>query len=176
MDNFAEQLVKKELTKSDKTHNIIILILGIFMVLFFLSTSVLTIGRGGLFAFIGVILALAFGFLTFSKLQNTKVEYEYTFTNGELDIDKIIAQKKRKEMLTVQVGKFTDFGRYNENAPEEPDDMTVVFATNNIVSQEYYADFQHEEYGKTRLVFCPDERMMENITRALPNILKNRLC
>ena len=175
MDNFAEQLVKKELTKSDKTHNIITLILGIFMIVFFLATSVITIGRGGLFAFIGVILAIAFGFLTYSKLQNSKVEYEYTFTNGELDIDKIIAQKKRKEMLTVQVGKFMDFGRYDENAPEEPDDMTVVYATNNIASQEYYADFQHEDYGSTRLVFCPDERMMENIKKTLPRTLKNKL-
>lgn len=172
MDNFAEQLVKKQLTKSDKTRNTISLVIGIVLTVFFFVTSVFTIGNGGLFSFLGIILAAFSGIMTYINQRNKKVEYEYTFTNGDLDIDKIIAQAKRKEMLTIQVSKFTAFGRYDLSVPEETDDMTVVYATDNIESHEYYADFQHEEYGETRLIFCPDEKMLGNINNCLPRQLR----
>ncbi len=58
MDNFAEQLVKRQLTKSDKTRNMISLIIGIGLSVFFVFTSVITIGKGGLFSFLGIILAV----------------------------------------------------------------------------------------------------------------------
>ncbi|MCM1132319.1 MAG: DUF6106 family protein [Ruminococcus flavefaciens] len=172
MDNFAEQLVKKQPTKSDRTKHIIALVIGMGLVLFFVATSILTIGSGGLFGFLGIILAVFTGIMTFISHRNTQVEYEYTFTNGDLDIDKIIAQSKRKEMISTQVSKFTAFGKYDLSVPEETADMTVVYASDNIMSHEYYADFQHEEYGNTRLVFCPDERMLSNINNCLPRQLK----
>lgn len=172
MDNFAEQLIKRQMTKSDKVNHIIGMIIGIIISLFFVVTSIITIGSGGIFSFIGIILAAFTAVMTFIRYRNTKVEYEYTYTNGELDIDKIIAQSKRKEMISIDVNKFTAFGRYNLSVPEESDDTTVVYATDNIESHEYYADFQHEEFGSTRLVFCPNEKMLENINIALPRALK----
>ena len=54
-------------------------------------------------------------------------------------------------------------------------DMTVVIASDNIASHEYYADFQHEEYGLTRLIFAPDERILDNIKKSLPPQLKREL-
>ena len=74
-------------------------------------------------------------------------------------------------MLSVDVSKFTAFGKYNDSL-EETSDMTVVLATDNIASGEYYADFPHEEYGSTRLVFSPDEKMLSNIKKALPRTLR----
>ena len=53
--------------------------------------------------------------------------------------------------------------------------MTLVMATDNIISNEYYADFEHSEYGKTRLVFVPDEKMLGNIKKFLPAKLRNSL-
>ena len=175
MDNFAEQLIEKHSTKADKTRNMISLIIGIILSVFFIVTSILTIGSGGFFAFLGIILAVFSISMTYINQRNNKVEYEYTFTNGDLDIDKIIAKSKRKEMISTQISKFTAFGKYDLNVPEETDDMTIVYATDNIESHEYYADFQHEEYGKTRLVFCPDERMMDNINNFLPRQLRINL-
>lgn len=172
MDNFAEQLVKRQLTKSDRTRNTISLIIGIGLSVFFVVTSILTIGSGGLFSFLGIILAVFSAIMTYINQRNNKIEYEYTFTNGELDIDKIIAQSRRKEMISTQISKFTAFGRYDLSVPEETDDMTIVYATDNIESHEYYADFQHEEYGETRLIFCPNEKMLNNINNCLPRQLK----
>ena len=172
MDNFAEQLVKKQMNGSARTKKFLTLFGGMMLTFFLAAFSFLLLSMGtGLFPFVGLILAAGAGYGTFYLVQRMYVEYEYTFTNGELDIDKIIAKKKRKPLLSVSVGKFTAFGKYEEE-PEETDDMTVVFATSNISSEEYYADFKHEQYGSTRLVFCPNEKMLENIQRSLPRALR----
>ena len=174
MDNFAEQLVKKQLTGGERTKRMLLLVGGIVLTTALAGFSLLMLGQG-LIPFIGLVLAALTGYGTYFLVQNMYVEYEYTFTNGELDIDKIIAKKKRKSMLSVSVGKFKAFGRYGDDAPEETDDMTVVFATSNIASDEYYADFEHDAYGSTRLVFCPNENMLENMRRNLPRALKSKL-
>jgi hypothetical protein len=120
-----------------------------------------------------MILAAASGYGTYFIVQGTYVEYEYTFTNGELDIAKIIAKKKRAELLSVEVRSFTAFGKYDDEL-EETEDMTVVITSDNIASHEYYADFQHEEYGNTRLVFVPNDKMLEYIRRFLPAKIRNQ--
>ncbi|MDE5834251.1 MAG: hypothetical protein K2H26_01875 [Ruminococcus sp.] len=166
MDNFAEQLVKKNETASEKTKRTLITVLGIVGTLIFLAVGILTLGIP-LLSVVGFLLALATGYGTFNMIQSSYVEYEYAFTNGELDIDKIIAKKKRKSLISVEVNKFNAFGRYRDDF-DEPENMTVVISSDNIASHEYYADFQHEDYGLTRLVFAPDSRMLDNIRKFLP--------
>lgn len=172
MDNFAEQLVKKNETSSDKTRRIMIIVVGI---LFSAALAVLALLqlRNPLVALLGFVLAVLSGYGTFNVVQNTYVEYEYAFTNGELDVDKIIAKKKRREMVSTNVRQFTAFGKYSDDI-EETEDMTIIFATDNIASHEYYADFNDENVGSARLVFAPDERMLENITKFLPAKLRSK--
>ena len=43
-----------------------------------------------------LIIAVLLGIYTISKFN---IEYEYALTNGDLDIDMIISQKKRKRLL-----------------------------------------------------------------------------
>lgn len=173
MDNFAEQLVKKNLTASEKTKNTAITVAGITGTIILILFGLLAIGRPVL-SVIGFLLAVGAGYFTFNNIQSSYIEYEYTFTNGELDIDKIIAKKKRKALISIEVNKFTDFGEYNDNI-EEPDNMTVVMSSDNIASHEYYADFQHDDYGLTRLVFAPNEKILDNIKRYLPANLRAKL-
>lgn len=173
MDNFAEQLVKKNETASDKAKRVTMAVVGTVVTLSLILLAIMQL-QSFLMATLGIILSVATAFGTFYLVQSSMVEYEYTFTNGELDIDKIIAKKKRTEMLSVDVKKFTAFGKYDDSL-EETEDMTVVFVSDNIASHEYYADFQHEDYGSTRLVFAPDEKILGNIKKFLPAKLKTAL-
>lgn len=173
MDNFAEQLVKNNPTGADRIKNFAMVFIGLFAGIALFGLGILTIGRG-IISFLLFLAAIGAGFGTYLLFKNTKIEYEYTFTNGELDIDKIIAQTKRKEMLTISVGKFTAFGKYDAETPEETSDMTVVFATDNIVEHEYYADFPHEAHGSTRLIFVPNEKMISNIIKFLHPSIRNK--
>ncbi len=170
MDNFAEQLVKKNETSSDKTRRVLMIVVGILFSAALAVLAVLQL-RNPLIALLGLVLAVISGYGTFNIVQNTYVEYEYAFTNGELDVDKIIAKKKRREMISTNVRQFTAFGKYSDDL-EETEDMTVIFATDNIASHEYYADFNDETVGSARLVFSPDEKMLENITKFLPARLR----
>jgi len=173
MDNFAEQLVKKNDTGSDKKRRTMLTVVGILFSLSLAVLAVLQLGRPHV-ALLGLVLAIVAGFGTYHIVQNTKVEYEYTFTNGELDVDKIIAQKKRRELMSTNVRQLTDFGKYS-NDMEETEDMTVILATDNIAAHEYYADFTDETVGKARLIFAPNEKMLENIQKFLPSRLRNKV-
>jgi hypothetical protein len=173
MDNFAEQLVFKKETKADKARRIGTVISGSLFTFCLVLIALMMLGKP-MMAFFFFILAVGAGYGTYFLVTSSYVEYEYTFTNGELDVDKIIAKKKRTSLLSVEVRSFTDFGRYSDGL-EESEDMTVVFATDNVASKEYYADFDHKEYGITRLVFVPDERMLDNIRKFLPAKLRNNI-
>ncbi|MDE5771035.1 MAG: hypothetical protein K2I06_05310 [Ruminococcus sp.] len=173
MDNFAEQLVKKNETSSDKTKRLLMTVGGTVLTVVLALFGFLTLGNPVL-SLLGFLLAVGAGYGTFFIVQSSHVEYEYAFTNGELDIDKIIAKRKRKSLLSIEVNKFTDFGKYRDDI-EETSEMTVVISSDNIASHEYYADFQHENYGLTRLVFSPDSRMLDNIKRFLSGSLRSKL-
>lgn len=173
MDNFAEQLVKRSETSADKTKRLILIIVGVFFTVAIAGLAVLQLTKP-IFAMLGLILAAVAGYGTYFAVQGSYVEYEYTFTNGELDVDKIVAKKKRTAMVSTDIKKFTAFGKYTDGM-DESEDMTVVIASDNIASHEYYADFQHEEYGLTRLIFAPDERILDNIKKSLPPQLKREL-
>ncbi|MBQ8296359.1 MAG: hypothetical protein IJX77_01085 [Ruminococcus sp.] len=169
MDNFSEQLVKREPTSSDSMKKILIYGGGIVLTIVLIAAALLLLGT--MWSMLLMILAVGAGYGTYFMGQGTYIEYEYTFTNGELDIDKIVAKKKRHNLVTAEVRKFTAFGKYDDNLPET-DDMTIVVSSDNIASHEYYADFEHSEYGKVRLIFSPNEAMLENIKRALPRNLR----
>ncbi len=173
MDNFYEQLVVKNETSGDKARRIGTVISGSLFTLCLVLIAMLQMDRP-IMALLGLLLAVGAGYGTYFLVTTSYVEYEYAFTNGELDVDKIIAKKKRSSLVGINVSSFSDFGKYSDDM-EESEDMTVIFATDNVISKEYYADFEHKDYGKTRLVFVPDERMMENIRKFLPAKLKQKL-
>ena len=170
MDNFAEQLVKKNETKAIRTRRMTLLAGGIALTAVLAILTLLQFGNL-LLIFLGFLLTAAAGYGTYYFLQETYVEYEYTFTNGELDVDKIIAKRKRRGMLSTNIRQFTDFGKYDRSM-KEAEDMTVIAATDSIAEHEYYADFNDETVGPARLIFVPDERMLENIRQFLPAKLR----
>ena len=165
MDNFYEQLVVKNETSGDKARRIGTVISGSLFTLCLVLIAMLQMDRP-IMALLGLLLAVGAGYGTYFLVTTSYVEYEYAFTNGELDVDKIIAKKKRSSLVSINVSSFSDFGKYSDDMEESED---------NVISKEYYADFEHKDYGKTRLVFVPDERMMENIRKFLPAKLKQKL-
>jgi hypothetical protein len=98
-------------------------------------------------------------------------EYEYIITNGEIDIDKIVAKSKRSRLLTVKVSAFTAFGRFSDDIKDD-ESLTLVLATENTGVDDWYADFESESYGKTRLLFTPNQQFLECVKPYLKNGIK----
>lgn len=158
-DTFAEQLVKKSQNSSDSMKKVLILASGgvivalLLYVSFFITPFALLLVAGAIYVLYMLVIGL-------------NVEYEYTVTNGSLDIDKIIAKRKRVSMISVDVKDFTAFGNY-ENFDDDFSGTTILTTgidkVDEIEKPSYYADFNHESYGEVRLVFSPDEKVLECI-------------
>ncbi|MBP0972659.1 MAG: hypothetical protein J5851_01995 [Oscillospiraceae bacterium] len=170
MDQFAEQLVKKHpSTKDDLRRGLIIA-----------GAAVITLGSVAL-VFLGYPIALVLPvcaiWAAIYLFRLTNVEYEYSVTNGSLDIDKILGQNKRKSMLSVEVSTFTVYGKVDE-VTESDADMTTFLATGTSLmgedddAEEYYAEFDHGEHGKCCLYFTPDSRFREALEPFLSRSLR----
>lgn len=162
MDNICEQLIviKKNIKQK---------IAFIFLITC-LCISGLLISL--LFFPIGILLGVGIIYLGIYLSMNSFYEYEYIFTNGELDIDKIIAKRKRKRLVTVEVKSLSDFGKY-ENMKNNNPEATIIHAHDGCAENTYYADFKSQKYGSTRLLFSPNERLLNNIKIYIPRNLRN---
>ena len=165
MDNFKEQLVEKIPTRADKTTKVMIMVFGFLMGIIIMVLSFFYIP-----ALMLISLCLGGGIVygAFWLSQKYDVEYEYIFTNGEIDIDKIEGRRNRKRLVTLDVKKATDFG-VADDSYAVPDENTLVLATSGEDGTvEYYVEANHKSLGKTTLIFTPDEEMLQLVKDALP--------
>ena len=175
MDIFVEQIVKKKTSGKDTALKILIVLgvallaaIGVFVMLFI-----------PMFSSIALILVFGVFFGGYYLLTSLDCEYEYIVTNGEIDIDKIIAKRKRVRLITARASTFEAFGRYDE-ASDASSDVTIVSAAGTSVdgsddNPAYYADFKHASAGSVRLIFTPEEKVVEAIKPFLPRQLKVNL-
>lgn len=166
MDIFIEQLVEKADSKKDIALKIligsaaVILAVGLFIVLMMFGLTP-----------VGIVLAAGIFYGAYWLISEQEIEYEYILTNGDLDIDKIIAKKKRKRLLTIKVKSFDHFGKLSD-APEADDSVVTVLAASGYADEAYYADFNHDRHGKTRLIFSPNEHFREEMSSFIPSRAK----
>lgn len=172
MDSFKEQIIKKQITKADSTRKFFIMVASValaFAIIFFF------IGFLPAYAIIGIFIACLAIYGGFYLIQNMNIEYEYIFTNGDLDIDKIIAQRSRKRLATIQVNNATAVGIADSNF-SVIDSRTLVYASAcDPEMQDYYIDVPHKSLGETTVIFTPDEDMLRVIKTHLPRPLRNNL-
>lgn len=115
-------------------------------------------------------LILIAGFGTWFLWTQNRIEYEYIISGDELEVTKILAESRRKPMLTVSTMKFTAFGSLRE-APALSPGMTLVLACTAQDASAFYADFDHPELGRTRLVWTPNDDILLYLQKHMPRTL-----
>ena len=105
-DTFIEQLIKRELTAADRIKR-----LG----LIFFAVAVFTFSMAIVPGF-GMIITVVVGIGIYFLISRLKREYEYTFTNGELDIDVIYNRSSRKRLFSAQVRDFEIMAHADDEA------------------------------------------------------------
>ena len=158
-DVFNEQIVKRHGTFSDTIKRIGIIVL--ILVVFFTSTQLL----GGFGVLVGA--AAVFGGMYLMSFLN--VEYEYIYTNGELDIDIIYNRSRRKRLFSVMVKEFEIMAHVEDKA------QTGAFGsaqeTINCHSGEAgpntYAFLATINGKKAKVVFEPNDKMLKAIGATL---------
>lgn len=148
MDKFYEQLLTTKKGSTYRILNLLMYFTGIMCALSLISLI-------SMFKLFYVIYAVAFGAATFFlrlKRDESYREFEYIFTNGNFQIDMILAQKKRKTIFDVDAKDFDEFGVYSSGKLDK----------NNINCVPW--DRQGEKYfiksGKNTYIILPDEETL----------------
>ena len=99
------------------------------------------------------------------------VEYEYIYLNGEIDFDKIIAKTTRTRLITVNAQNVDLYGVYDDKAKIkfQNSDVKKVFNFDSGNGNElYYMTTNNKEFGKTLIVFEPEDRIREDFEKRIP--------
>jgi hypothetical protein len=168
MDIFIEYLVKQKSNTKIKLQKFL-LIFGLIIlsfVLFMLSSAFQNIAFIFFLIFAGAIYGTWYLFTSF------KVEFEYIITNGEMDVDKIIAQRKRKRLTTLKFRDIEIMAPVCEARRRDFENPNVKTKIDASVSTEekgaYFIIFNQAKQGLTRLIFTPDERIIKSAQSVAP--------
>ncbi|MBQ8623778.1 MAG: hypothetical protein IJ424_05280 [Oscillospiraceae bacterium] len=163
MEGIREQLVKKPETQSDRIKTYAVLFGALLLAI--LIVMIVNIVFGATMILIGLLVAGGILYGGYWLTGEFNVEYEYCFSGGELTVDKIINQKRRKGMCSVNLRSAERFMK----APASLPNVTEINACGTEF-EKYAIEYSDPKYGRSVLVFTPDEKMLEMIKPYLPRI------
>lgn len=171
MDNYKEEIVVKH---NRTVNNILHGMLCVLMVVFALMAAIylmgLTMSQNIIISIIWTVVYGGTAFLIWWKKDLLRMEYEYTFTNGELDFACVYGNKKRKNLGSMRVKNVEACGMVASGSFQRYMTMQGVKKNNwflNRGAQLVYFYFQKE--GVKRIIIIePSEEMLGMIKTYLP--------
>ena len=104
MDNYREEIVvKKNRLVNNVLYALIVIVMAFSVMLAAISISALTFSENFILQIIWTVIYGGIAFLIWWKKDTLRMEYEYTFTNGELDFACVYGNKKRKNLGSMRV-------------------------------------------------------------------------
>ncbi len=160
MDFFTEQIVKKK--KGVLEWLILIATLLGAIAILYLALMI---------RFLFLFILLGVGFAMWYIVNSQNVEFEYCVTNGDIDIDQIVGQRRRKRIVSVKGKKLQAI------APFTPDclsgkkvDRFVMAAPALHAAGNWYFTYTSKKSGFTAVVFQPNDKVLRYIYRGLPRL------
>ena len=100
------------------------------------------------------------------------VEFEYILTNGELDVDRIVARRNRKRFLSVDCRRFEILAQCSSSVAGEMKSQRIVKRVDSSSSPKsenrWFAIFKGKDEKCTLLIFEPDQRMLDALKHVVP--------
>ena len=159
MDIFIEQLVKRKPGPQDYLIAVGAVLLGILLV--FLSVALCP----PLVLF--VLAGACYG--CYVLITSRSVEFEYSVTNGDITIDKIIYRRKRKRVISVDARTVEEFGKYDSKTPGTGKCGARIFSSEAWNGEgAWYFRARHPQMGNVTVIFSPDVKTLEAIRPFLP--------
>jgi hypothetical protein len=104
VDNFREEVAVK---RKRLFNNVAYFLSWVFMILVgfigLLNLSALMAGQFTIPTIVSTLIAAGLCFLIWRNKDEFRTEYEYTFTNGDLDVAKVMANSRRKLMTILNM-------------------------------------------------------------------------
>lgn len=164
-DVFVEQIVERKQDLSTSVKKILLILAAVLVSTVFLIIGVIRFIFPAVFA-----LSMFFAVRT---SRNLNLEYEYSFTNGELDVDKIMGRRTRSRELSIHVRSFTIFATVTETNYKEYESRNfakVLDASSSPKSEKrWFAVYRDDAGNDSLLIFEPNERLLEAMKRFIPS-------
>lgn len=173
MDFFNEWIVKKKRTAQD----VMSVIITIMVALMFLYGILLQFMAAKLRYFIPVEIALII-YLAYRIISSMNVEFEYFVLNGDLDIDKVIAKKRRKKLIRIKLRDVEYFAPFEDEHIKVAEDSSIrkiIDASSSIDAPRLYFAIYYNNSEKVCLLFEPTDEMIENFSHYIPRSLNHTL-
>lgn len=160
MDSFFEQIVKKKKGAGEWAVIVAVLVAAaalLVLVVMFAAMYIIIVGVG-----------IVYGAWWLASTQN--VEYEYCVTNGDIDVDKIVARRKRTRLVSVAGRKIRALAPYDPQKPLGKFQRTVMVAPSLKEEGLWYFTYHSKKNGDTLVVFQPDDRVLGAFYEGLPKL------
>lgn len=171
MDNYREEIVIKH---NRAGNNILYALLCIIMVLSgataLLYISQITFSQNILMTIVKTVVYGGIAFLIWWKKDMLRLEYEYTFTNGDLDFACVMGNKKRKNLGTMRVKNVEACGMVASGSFQRYVSMPGLKKSNWFLNRDgnLFYFFYQKNNEKHMIVIEPTDEMIEMIKLYLP--------
>ena len=171
MDHFMEEVVvKRNRAMSSILYALANVVMVISAILGIMYLQLLFV-QFDVFALIQTLAMIGIAVLLFLRRDRLKTEYEYTFTNGDLDFAQVFNNQKRKTLGTMRVKNVESFGPVDSNAFRKLINMPGIKRRNWFLNRDnklYYFYYQKES-NKNIIVFEPSDELVDMIRKYLPH-------
>ena len=164
-DVFVEQIIKKRLSLGGlaiRVGAIFLVLIGIFLIPNLLM--------------LGITITALLVYLAYLAFVYTSAEWEYSFVNGELTIDKILGKRKRKPGETYDIRKASLIApTHSEEVISKSEYLTKIDYIGISDNEDHYSiiiDDVEGVKGALMITFDPDEKMLDAMYNVRPNIIK----
>lgn len=117
------------------------------------------------------VLFVGIAVLLYLYRDRLRAEFEYTFTNGDLDFAQVFNNQKRKNLGTMRVKNVESFGPVSSEQFRKLINMPAIKRRNwflNRDSELYYFYYQ-KEGARTIIVMEPSREMVDMVKKYLPH-------
>lgn len=179
MDHFMEEVVvKRNRTLDDVVYYLswVLIVFAGLMALLELSAILSAFGSGVsigalIYDIALCVLNAAIAVFVFARHDRLRTEYEYTFTNGDLDFAQVYNNTKRKSLGSLKIRNVDACGKVSGSAFQRYISMPDVKQSRwflNRGAELYFFYFQKED-NKRVIIAEPSEEMMGMVKQYLPH-------
>ena len=165
-DIFVEEMVVRRKTALN-------LLLSIFIVA---AALVLAVVVWLFVPFISTVLIIIVLFAAYLGIKFQYVEYEYSFTNGDLDIDKIMAKRKRVRVLEINQKQIRVMAPYTAEYEAETKDYSVkevidTSASKNAAGRWFFI-YEKPDGSHAFVVIQPSKQLLKAMQKYMRSRIK----
>lgn len=160
MDLFVEKLVRRKKSPMDIAYTILLILVALAGSYFALLYA----------TFISPLIIAGLFYLAYYLASQRNIEFEYAITNGDVDIDMIVNQRKRSRVFSANCRNFEVVARVNSEqyTPQIRNTKTVLNFSSRDPKADVWFIYLIQNSTPKVILFEPDEQIIDSFRTFIP--------